>query len=197
MTIVIGLLGGRGAGKSTVGARLQYLTSAKQVAIASPIKRLTRELFGLTEAQVNGNQAAKDATDPLWQASPRELICRVGDALRLTYGRTFQVERAWDEIHAWPPPIAVVTDVRYVCEAEFLRERGAFLWRINYPQDITPPPVVHGSEREWMVPPADVEISPRRSGIDLLNVLTDEAFDGWCAPLGVTRSSHVRRISCT
>lgn len=78
MTILIALFGPAGAGKSLAASILVERWGARRFALADPLKDLVRDGFSLTEAQVRGTQAEKEAVDPRYGVSARWLLQRVG-----------------------------------------------------------------------------------------------------------------------
>jgi len=164
MTKIIGLVGGRGSGKTTVAERLVFHYDADTYAIADEIKSLAQELFHLSEEQLYGTQERKELLDPRWHMTPRHMVQRTGDALRQVFGDTFLVERVLAAIDEDAPKLAVISDVRYRHEAAVLSARGAILWRLHYPEGVNVKPMEHASETEWMQIDADHEIRPKNIG---------------------------------
>lgn len=161
MTQIIGLLGGKGAGKSTAAAYLVEKHGAKSLALACPLKEMLRGAFGLTQSQLYGSQEDKERTDPRYNVSPRWLMTHVGEeGCRAVFGDDFWVDRLVEMIRSDISPLVVVEDVRYANEAAVLRAAGAHLIRLQYAPGLKQWPSCHRSEQEWQIIPVDVDISP-------------------------------------
>ncbi len=172
--MIIGLMGGKGAGKDTIAAYLAKAYGARVYAIAGELKELLRIVFRLSEEQLHGSQDVKETVDPRWGLSPRQLMEVQGDALRRVYGDFFQVQRLLCQIAFDSPSLAVVSDVRYSHEAAKVRPRGV-LWRIHPAPGLHRWSSSHSSEAEWMLPEVDLEITPAKEGLAELYSSIDEA----------------------
>lgn len=75
---VIGIVGPAGSGKSSVAGYMRDAYGAKLYAFARPLKEMCRAAFDLSEAQVWGTQAEKEAIDPRYGVSARWILQRVG-----------------------------------------------------------------------------------------------------------------------
>lgn len=178
MTVLLGLLGGKGSGKDTAARYLCQKLGGKQYAIADELKHLVKRIYGFTDMQMWGTQAEKEAGDP----SPRKGMEDVGPALREVYGATFQVERLLNKIALDAPDVTVISDVRYASEAQSLRQRGALLIRLQYAPGLRRWPSSHQSEQEYQSVPVDLEITPGAGGVSELYAALDRA----CEMLGLT-----------
>lgn len=172
--MIIGLVGGKGAGKNTVAAYLSSRYGATTYSIANELKELLRHMFGLSQAQLHGTQLEKEAVDHRWGFSARELMECQGDALRHVYGDTFQVNRVLSQIAHDSPRVAVISDVRYAHEAVRVRLQGV-LWRLRYAPGLHLWPSEHSSEQEWTKPDVDLEITPGAKGTLELEASVDQA----------------------
>lgn len=160
MTQIIGLLGGRGAGKDTAAAYLADKLCASRFAIVDEMKYLVKRVYGFTDAQLWGTQALKETVDERVGISPRKAMEVVGDALNATYGNQFQVLRVLEQISLMSCSFTVVSDVRFAHEADVLRGAGAHLIRLQYAPGLKQWPSSHRSEQEWQTIPVDVDVSP-------------------------------------
>lgn len=186
MTIIIGLVGGSGVGKDTIADHVVDRYAATKYAIAEDLKALAARIWGLAPGQLHGRGAAralKDTTDTVHGATPRNLVCRVGDAIRATYGETFQIDRIMTAIYVERPTIAVITDVRLMVEAKEIRTSGftVKLWRVHPIAGLRTSTPGHALEKEWAVIPVDLEIYPGE-GVDALACAAEEA----CRSTGLT-----------
>ena len=129
MTKIIAFCGEKGSGKSTAAEALEtYLGGILRRSFASPLKESCGALFGLTDAQLYGDE--KEIVDPRYGRTPREILQGVGTFYRETYGADFWVQALARRIEG---PIAVIDDCRYPNEAAWIRERGGLVIGIRRP----------------------------------------------------------------
>jgi hypothetical protein len=157
--IIIGLIGPAGAGKSTVAAMLgEY--GARRYAFAEPLKQMVKAAFQLTDEQLYGTQAQKETVDLRYGLSGRQLLQRVGQGIRDTFGPDFWWQYLADRLRKERPEIAVIEDVRYMNEASGIlghnfaapiREKtpSVYMWRIESPGRESLADASHQSEAEW------------------------------------------------
>jgi hypothetical protein len=158
-TIIIGLVGKSGAGKTTVAALLK-LYDFTEVAYADTLKKTVQELFFLTDAQVHGS--LKDVTDEDLGVTPRELLQTVGtdlfrDALhehlpQLKLGsdgpKTMWMWHLEKKIRALSPPRrVVVSDIRFRDELDSIRAMGGLIVQIIRPDLESAQRSIHSSEQ--------------------------------------------------
>lgn len=118
--LIIGLAGRAGSGKTTVAKWLET-QGAKRYSIADPLKDLCKDAFGLSEEQVRGSQAMKEAKDPRWGFSPRDVMVRLGHSIRGGFGEDIFVKACLNRILLQgDQSFAVIDDVRYANEAELV-----------------------------------------------------------------------------
>lgn len=126
MTIVIGLAGGAGSGKSTAATFLVDRYGAKRFAFADPLKQIAMRTLKFTHEQCYGTQAEKEAIDPRYNFSPRQFLQWLGtEGIRTVLGEDFWWQFALDTIRREAPALAVIEDVRFPNEANALLERAA------------------------------------------------------------------------
>lgn len=131
--LIIGLAGRAGSGKSTCASWLVERHGAVEHSFARPVKSLTRELFDLTEEQVNGTQAQKEAIDPRWGQSGRQLMNKVGDAARRHVADDIWIRGVLRAIEQSTVRIAVISDVRFPNEADIINRAGGVVIRLRCP----------------------------------------------------------------
>ncbi len=183
MTIIIGILGGKGAGKSTLARYLGDSYGATQYAIADKLKRLVKKTFDLSDKQLWGSQASKEAVDPRYGITPRTMMERQGDALREEYGIHFQIQDLLYTIAHDAPEIAVISDVRYKDEADYIKLHGCkrygtrtpLLWRIHRARGLRTWKSEHATEADWQQIPVDAELHPTAELSDLMRCADDAA----------------------
>ena len=177
---MIGLVGGKGAGKDTAARYLTERYGAQQYAFADAIKSCAMAAFGLTHDQLHGSRHQKETIDPRYQLSPRQLMQRLGDGARAAFGDDFWITRLLGRLELEHPTLAVISDVRLLREASRLRTIGCVLWRLHYAPGLEPSFDPHATEAEWDLPAVDLEIHPAYCLGELY-----AALDQSCRHLGV------------
>ena len=126
---IIGLAGVSGAGKDTAGDYLARRHGFTRIAIADPLKRWVRDIFGLTNAQLWGDE--RNILDLRLGRTPREVYQDFGAACTRidpdVLIRAFSVEA---ETMARTGKAVVCTDVRTRREMEAIQRKGGTVWRI-------------------------------------------------------------------
>ena len=135
--IIIGIIGKRRSGKSTAAEYLVNGYSFIKISFATPLKMLCKNLFFLTNEQLEGD--SKDVIDNRYGVSPRQLMQTIGNELfkRDIYSRLPQLKippgDIWINIFKHTYDVissksrnsvldVVVPDVRFKREVEFLRK---------------------------------------------------------------------------
>lgn len=181
---VIGLLGPAGAGKSTVAEYLVQKYGARRYSLAAPLKKIVQRAFDLSDEQLYGTQAQKEAIDPRYNVSARWLMTHIGtEGIRGTLGETFWAEHLVRTLRTDRPSLAVVDDVRFVNESHVLREMFMFnsddsesvIWRLEAPWRSSAADPTHQSEAEWLRAEYDYAIAPLGPSLDDLYRLVDDA----------------------
>lgn len=139
--MIIGISGYATAGKDTVGAILVQQYGFSRVAFADRLKALAVELdpilaikgpehptFHCSLSQLVDDYTTLDAAKMAVPAV-REYLQKLGVACRDKLGEHVWVWAALQDL----PKMAAVTDVRFVNEADAIREAGGFVWRVNRP----------------------------------------------------------------
>lgn len=161
-----GLTASAGAGKGTLTealARHKYV----ELALADPLKRFCREVFGFSVEQLWGPSEARNKIDPRWGISPREALQQLGT----NWGRQLHPE-VWvrhleGTLNALSHPgvnyyytrgiftvsghrvrSVVVHDCRYDNELQAIRNLGGQIWAVTREVDKLPVEVdfTHSSE---------------------------------------------------
>lgn len=147
--MLIGLTGPAFSGKDTVGwfLTLQHGFTAK--AFADPLRDGLRKMLGLLESDFLPDN--KERTIDWLGKSPRELLQSLGTE----WGRDLVHRQVWvrrmamriqDDLHA--DKLIVITDVRFVDEAELIHRFGGHIWQILRPGSETTEHSDHRSEQE-------------------------------------------------
>lgn len=131
--MIVGVTGKKGSGKSELARILVTRRGFTEATFASELKATARRLYGLSHEQVNGTQEEKEAIDPRWGLSARQILQRLGtnvgrEVHPLTWIRA--LERVIDAEPHYP---WVVPDARFQNEVESLRSRGATIIGIVRP----------------------------------------------------------------
>lgn len=199
MTLILGLMGAAGSGKSTVAQYLAERYGAKRYSFADPLKELVMRSFDLSREQCYGTQAQKEAVDPRYNVSPRWLLQRIGtEGARATFGDNFWTDALLRKISADGPAFAVVEDARFVNEAVAIRafksRHGGMIWRLECPDRQSAADAGHASESEWKRSPFDAIVTaPMSPGSHLLKVAVEKAL-GSSSRIMQVIGSHDREV---
>lgn len=158
MTLVIGLCGAEGAGKSTVARYLLHARDAKIVPFAAPLKRMLEGL-GLPAASLYGTPEDKARPlDLLGGKSGRWAMQSLGTE----WGRKLIHPDLW--MNAWKlqvshtsTPIVVADDLRFMNEAAAVRSFGGIVIRVRRSAVEKIDETLHPSARWWDIP-TDAEV---------------------------------------
>jgi hypothetical protein len=164
--LLLGITGRKGHGKDTVGRLLLRRHGFRTLAYADPLKAAARIIYGLSEAQVHGSLAEKEAIDPRWGLSPREIMQRLGTEVGRAIHPETWVRAAFVRIDESPGDWAI-TDVRFRNEAEAIRARGGIVVLVDRAGMSTGVHEDHASERGVDDTDPDVILS-NHAGLDEL-----------------------------
>ncbi len=134
--MLIGLAGVRRSGKDMVADYLVRNHGYIKYALASPLKSACKMMFDLSHEQVHGD--SKDAVDPRYGVTPRELFQRVGTDCARAIKPTLWIDKfiAWYESRAEVHGKAlrvVVSDVRFQNEIDAIRALGGKVYLVRRP----------------------------------------------------------------
>ena len=131
--MIVGISGKARAGKSLIGSYLVEKYNFEQIAFADTLKKACKEIFGLTEEQVNGGK--KEVIDSYWDMTPRAILQKVGtDCLRDNFDKNIWINAAHRKILSNPEKSYVLTDCRFMNETLAVKSWGGILLRIERPQ---------------------------------------------------------------
>ena len=182
MTVVIGMMGPAGAGKSSIAQHLIDKYGATRYSFAGPLKEMVGRALEFSHEQLWGTQAQKEEPDPRYGGkSARWFLQRIGtEGCRKTFGETFWTDQLLEKIRREAPALAVIDDARFVNEAIAIkrwdRALPGYIWRLETPDRETTADATHASEREWMDAPYDYVVAPTRRGLDMLFSLVDDTM---------------------
>lgn len=128
---LLGLTGPAGCGKSTVAGMIE---GAVVIQLADPLYAALALMLGVDEAILR-HRGAKERPLPGFDRSPRQLLQTLGT----DWGRAFVGADVWlrmagrriDALHAAGATTVVLADVRFENEAEWIRNRGGEVWRVE------------------------------------------------------------------
>lgn len=177
-TMIIGLIGNIGAGKSTC-AQVLVEQGFTEMTFADPLKQACMALFGFTHEQMYGSQEMKATPDPRWfGVTPRQIMQFVGTDLLRNQLAQIMPEIGTDIfVHRMKVALTehqgnvVVSDVRFQNEADLIKSLGGYLIKIVRPGKASDN---HASEQVDLVTGYD---------ITLLNYGTKEEFLEKCKGL--------------
>jgi len=131
--MIIGLTGYARSGKDTVANILVKNYGFKRVAFADPIRKL---LYETNPVVKDGDYRLQGVVDGYgWDVAKtafpevRRLLQDLGVGARQVFGEDFWVERSLSSI--FEHENAVITDVRFINEAEMVKHQDGQIWRIK------------------------------------------------------------------
>ena len=128
--LVIGITGKKRHGKDTVSDYLVSKYGFKKYVLADTLKRGLKEMFGLTDDQLWGDN--KEVKDKFWNYSPRELMQIIGtDLIRKQFDQDFFVKSLRKKILEDSPDRAIVSDIRFSNEAKMIEDLGGIVYRVE------------------------------------------------------------------
>ncbi|MBP2232561.1 hypothetical protein J2847_005890 [Azospirillum agricola] len=173
-SLVLGLSGLAGSGKSTVANRLVERWGFRREKFSGPLKDMMRGL-GLTEREIEGDRKEQPC-DLLCGATPRWAM----QALGTEWGRVQIHPDLW--VSAWAKRagqgLVVADDVRFVNECSAVRALGGFVIRVERPGIVSG---VHLSEQEMSRIGPDCTFQNDGSIADLI-AATDALAEAFLAP---------------
>lgn len=117
--MIIGIIGQKGTGKDTVADYIVKNNNFKKISYAEPLKKICKELFDLTDEQLN-DQHEKERIDSRWQMSPRVILQKIGtDLFRKHYDEDFWVNILIQKIKNKEENF-IITDIRHQNELDAL-----------------------------------------------------------------------------
>ena len=152
---LIGCIGLARSGKDTTADYLCNNYNFTKYSFADPLKRGCMNIFGFTEDQVFGD--AKDEIDPVWGCTPRDILKVMGTEVCQydlqthipafkEIGRLIWVKRFEQWYKNNTDKNIVISDLRFIHEANSIVSMGGEIWRVNRPgKDVGD---FHASEKE-------------------------------------------------
>lgn len=126
--ILIAFAGRMGSGKTTAANHIVKSYGAEKFTFATPIKKIAKDVFDLSEEQLNGTLEQKNAVDPRYGISSRTAAQNIGAAIRKHLGEYSFAERLFQDGYAdSSSTVRTIDDVRHVEEALEVIKRGGHL----------------------------------------------------------------------
>lgn len=150
--LLIGLTAQKRNGKDLMGDYLINKYNFVRLTFADKVKKIAQITYDFTDDQMDEN---KDKIDPYWNITPRDAFKEIGTFYRNKDPEFWikVVKKQYEEI---TDKCVVITDVRYLNEAEFIRNHGGIIVRIVRPSIISS--CEHSSEQELLSINEDIKI---------------------------------------
>lgn len=147
--MIIGILGKKSSGKTTLAQAIAMETEVSLYAFADPLKSVCEIVYGLDWDQLHGDK--KEVIDPRYNCTPRQIMQFVGTELFRKNPLPSHASNVWiDCFHRTVKGASGVTtlihDVRFKDEAAAIKEAGGVLIRVTRPSLVSTD--THSSETE-------------------------------------------------
>lgn len=127
--VLIGLIGPKESGKDTLADYLVSHYRFQKHAFADPIKQICRIMFLLDPEQLN-DHTLKETIDKKWGLTPRQMMQKLGtDVIRNIWDNDFWLKHI--DFRLDFNNDIVISDVRFPNEAQWIKDRGGILVRID------------------------------------------------------------------
>lgn len=146
----IAISGKRKAGKTTEAELLAKNYGYIPLHLATPLKDLCKQLFGLSDAQVNGKDKETPTTyrQGTKLLTPRDIMIQTGQFFR-SIDPNFWINKLILQAGSLPEgSVVVVPDVRFKNEIQTLKKLGAYLVRLERSETYTGTNIDDPSETE-------------------------------------------------
>ncbi|KAG5188951.1 hypothetical protein JKP88DRAFT_253127 [Tribonema minus] len=136
--LIVGLVAPKAAGKDTFANAVgDDAKDFAKLSFADPIKAACRSIFSLDVDDLE-DRVKKESVDDRWGVSRRKMMQVLGtECVRANFGEDHWIRHLRMRLDACQSQIAIVTDVRFHNEAQFLRDYEgcrAVLIRITRPR---------------------------------------------------------------
>ena len=132
-TILIGLAGKAGSGKSHAAEVLWDTIEAIDIPFAARVKDTVSAMFGIDRLKLEEREFKETVLD-LWGITPRQMLQDVGQGMKQVFGPSIWVN-LW--LHTAREVLGhmnvVASDVRFEQEADTIRSLGGFIIHIERP----------------------------------------------------------------
>lgn len=143
---LIGLSGKARSGKDLVADTCKELYGWRKMKLADPLKRMCRDMFGLTLEHTDGHWKE----DKLGTTTPRNLMISIGQLGR-SVDPNFWIKRLQAEVLLTPQAqlgTYVIADVRFKNEADWIKNHGGLLVRLERAIELRGGDIADSSETE-------------------------------------------------
>jgi len=127
--MIIGISGKAGSGKDTLASFIKEFTNCNIVHFADPLKESVRVMANLSHNDVYTQEGKKHTIDWLNDMTVRELLQKVGTAIRNEVDPDFWVKRLIQEIDN--SSLTIIPDVRFLNEVNAIKDAGGIVIRIE------------------------------------------------------------------
>ena len=131
---IIGLGCSAQVGKDTAASYLErkYPRRVKRIGFADKLKKIAMDLFALSWEQCYGPQEIKEAVDPRYGKSPRQIMQELGEKMRDIYPDIWVDTVFYTTIPQYEKEgyeCVIISDTRYPNEAESIHRRQGIVVR--------------------------------------------------------------------
>ena len=128
--MIIGIGHKKRMGKTTIAKILVKEYGFKMYAFADIVKLISHNIFEFTEDEIE----KKEEIVPFWGLSPRQAYQRVGETMRKEFGNMIWCKALKKKLNG---ENIVIHDVRHIEEANFVKDMGGLLWKVNKGAELT------------------------------------------------------------
>lgn len=142
--LLLGLGCNKQVGKDTAAEYLEKKFSGRvrRVSFADKLKQVAIDLFALSNAQCYGSQEDKEAIDPRYGISSRDILKGIGNKMREIYSPIW-IDTVFNStipvFEKQGYDVFIFSDVRFPNEANKIKDRGGYLVKVfrntNLPVD--------------------------------------------------------------
>ena len=129
---IIGLMGAAGAGKSSVASHLIETQQAVRNSFANALRHATADVFRLPPHSMYAVDQ-KDVVLPQWGLTPRQILQKFGSAVRAIHPDVWVHALAVQLLDVPKGYTAIIDDVRYENEIDFINQYGGVVVEIHRP----------------------------------------------------------------
>jgi hypothetical protein len=132
MVLIVGLVGTKGVGKTTIAHHL-LTTGFTEVSFADTLKDSLCTLLGLDRSRFDDplfkELPCHEASKDIYTMTPREMMQKYGDLMKQLFGPTVFIDSVYRRLQHIQTPV-VISDIRFPAEATFVRSLGARIYRV-------------------------------------------------------------------
>ena len=135
--VIIALSGKKGSGKDTVANMLEYYFKdyhhqrLHKVAFADPVREIASIIASTPQVHFIDRYWKEQPVSSSDKRSPREYLRLVGQSLKSALGSDVWIRVMDTRVFTFNTKNCVITDVRFRNELDYVKEKGAFLIKIE------------------------------------------------------------------